>query len=112
MGLLFSDRHALLQLAARAGAARGGRLRGRPRALPPARPQPLTIVLDAARAASPLLARPARLAARARGRAARVQAAGLRPSASLIFAIASLSAGLTPPLASATRSAMPVTSSW
>ena len=38
LGLVLSTRHALLQLAARARAARGARLRGRARALPPARP--------------------------------------------------------------------------
>ena len=55
------------------GARRGARLRGRPRALPPARPQPLAPLLGTRRGAPPALARAARLAARARPRTARLQ---------------------------------------
>jgi hypothetical protein len=45
VGIVLCARHALLQLAAGARAARGARLRGRSRALPPARPRPLAAVL-------------------------------------------------------------------
>src|SRR5205823_6859920 len=62
VGLVLRARHALVQLASRAGALRGPRLRGRPRALPPARPRPLAALLGARRATSARLARAAGLA--------------------------------------------------
>ena len=62
--------------------ARGARLRGRARALPPARSQPLAALLGARRGAPPALARAARLAARARARTACLQSVRVtaRPS--------------------------------
>lgn len=63
LGLVLSPRHALLQLAAGARAARGARLRGRARALPPVRSGPLDALLGARRTAPPALAPSARLAA-------------------------------------------------
>src|SRR5205823_2494837 len=74
VGLVLRPRHALFQLAARARALRGARLRRRARALPPARPEPLAPLLGARRAPLPRLARAARLAPRARAGAARLHA--------------------------------------
>ena len=53
LGLVLCTRHALLQLAAGASAARGARLRGRARAVPPARSRPFAAVLGARRAHRP-----------------------------------------------------------
>ena len=80
VGLVFRSGHAVLQLAARAGAAQGGRLRRRARALPPARPEPLAVVLVARGTTPPRVARAARMAARVRARAARIQSRGRRAS--------------------------------
>ena len=77
LGLVLSTRHALLQLAARARAARGARLRGRARALSPPRPEPLGTVLGPRRATSPVLAPAARLAAGSRARASGVPSSRL-----------------------------------
>src|SRR4051812_13773717 len=77
LGLVLPARSALVQLAARARALRRPRLRRRTRALPPARPESLAEVLAPRRTPSPRLARAARLAARARARAPRSQAAAL-----------------------------------
>src|SRR5437588_4380649 len=79
VGLLLRTRHGLLQLAPGAGAPRGARLRGRARALPPARPRPLAPLLGARRTTPARLARAARLAPRARPRASRVQSGGVGP---------------------------------
>src|SRR3954469_11287025 len=79
MGVVFSGRHALLQLAARAGALLGARLRGRPRALPLALPRPLAALLATRRGAPPALARATGLAARARARVACLQAVRISP---------------------------------
>ena len=56
LGLVLPRRHAFLQLAARARAPRSARLRGRPRALPPAPPRPLAALLGARGDAPPALA--------------------------------------------------------
>ena len=58
---------------------RGARLRGRARALPPARPRPLAPLLGARRTTPARLARAARLAPRARSGAARLQGGGVGP---------------------------------
>ena len=75
LGLVLDARHAVVQLAARARAVRRARLRRRARALPPARAEPLAPVLDARRAAPPDWRAQRDWLARARPRAARLQAA-------------------------------------
>src|SRR5262245_41552495 len=56
LGLVLAPSHALLQLAIGTRAARGARLRGGARALPPASPEPLTEVLGTRRGAPTALA--------------------------------------------------------
>ena len=81
LGLVLLERHAVLQLEARARTARGAGLRGRPRVVPPSGPEPLTAVLVTRRAASSALARSARLASPPRARASRVPASPPIPEA-------------------------------
>ena len=66
LGLVLDERHAQLQLAARARAARRARLRRRARGLPPRRAQPRPGVLGARREAPPRLRRVEGVARRAR----------------------------------------------
>ena len=70
LGLLLTDRDALVQLAPRPGAAARARIRRRARALPPARARPLAAFLAARRACASRLSRGAALASRPRARAA------------------------------------------
>src|SRR5207245_476971 len=78
LGRLLFEGHSLLQLAARAGAVRGARLRRRPRALPFAGAQPLQEVLESCRAMASRLARSARVVARAWARAPGLSSRSLR----------------------------------
>src|SRR5581483_6199866 len=66
VGVVLVAGNAVVQLAAGARPARGARLRRRPRALPPARAEPLAALLAAARVRPARLARLARLALRVR----------------------------------------------
>jgi hypothetical protein len=80
LGFLLFPRHPFLQLAARASAVRGARLRRCARALSPSRPEPLEELLDACRAVASRLARPARVVAGVRTRTAGVSSRSLRGS--------------------------------
>ena len=68
LGILLHDRHALVQLAARARPVRGARLRRRARALPHARGEPLGPVLEARGGPAPRLAERTRTGSTSTGR--------------------------------------------